>query len=237
MTYHELYKKLEDDSSNAFLGSAIALSSYSLFRTFDEDRAEDFLPLSSADALLYEEQVKREPVYSDDQIVESLTCYDTCLSDFVFAMQLNAEDAFKKMISLNHEMFDDLFDLSYSVIKQKRGIEFKKNEEEPFQDKRRYLIDLNSENMIDVLLPLLVVFRKLLKRRQNGKKPYTFKGETENVLVLLDCMINEKKITMDDLLRLSGFAIKCTSEIKMESLKNDYIYLSRFYEDAVYYFR
>ncbi len=236
MTYHDLYKKLEDDSSNAFLGSAIALSSYSLFSLFDEERADDFLSLSSADALLYEEQVNIESVHSEKEIIDALDCYDSCLSDFIFASHLHSDDAFKKMISLNRHMFEDLFEMSYSAVNQKRGIEYKRTEEEPIPNKRRYLINLNKENMIDVVLPLLVVFRKLLKRRQNGKKPYTFKEETESILVLLNEMIETKNITSDDLVKLSEFSMKCTSEIKMVSLKNDYIYLSGFYAAVLSYF-
>ncbi len=237
MTYQELYTKLVDDSSNAFLGSAIALSSYSLFNTFDEDRSEDFLELSSADELLYEEQVKNESIYSSSDIIKALSCYDDCLSDFIFASRLNSDGAFKKMIEMNYQMFDELFFMSYNAVNQKRGITYTRNKEEPLQNKRRYLIDLNEKNMVDVLLPLLAVFRKLLKRRQNGKKPYTFHDETMDMIDLLDRMIEERIITGNELVRLSDFALKCTSEIKMVSLKNDYIYLSGFFENAVCYFR
>lgn len=236
MTYQELYTKLEDDSSNAFLGSAIALSSYSLFTVFDEERAEDFLSLSSADALLYMEQVNEESIYSKEEIVEALDCYDTCLSDFVFASRLHSDDVFKNMISLNSHMFEELFEMSYSAVNQKRGIEYKRKEEDPIQDKRRYLINLNKENMMDVILPLLVVLRKLLKRRQNRKKPYTFKEETDCILTLLDDRIKARNITSDDLAKLSSFSLKCTTEIKMVSLKNDYIYLSQFYKTVLTYF-
>ncbi len=237
MTCHELYSKLVDDTSNAFLGSAIALSSYSLFNTFDEDRSEDFLSLSFADELLYEEQVKNESVYSDNEIINALSCYDDCLSDFVFASHLNSDDVFKRMIEMNYHMFEELFSMSYTAVNQKRGITYTRKKEEPIQNKRRYLIDLNEENMVDVLLPLLAVFRKLLKRRQNGKRPYTFQVETMDTIHLLDRMIEERKITRDELIELSDFALKCTSEIKMVSLKNDYIYLSRFFKNAVCYFK
>lgn len=226
MRYNELIKQLNDDRSSAFLGSAIALSCYSLFMTFDEEKAEDFLLLSDADSLLYKEQVSLENIYSEEDIKKALSIYDDCLFDLSFALLLNGDQSFRKIISSDYEMFEDLYNLSYQIISKKRNIIFNRKKEEPLQNKMRYVISLNDKNMIDVILPLLIVFRKLLKRKHNGKKPFSFNEEVNEVLSLLDNMIQNREIDKENILSLSSFAKRCTEEIKTESLRNDYFFLS-----------
>lgn len=236
MRYNELIKQLNDDRSSAFLGSAIALSCYSLFMTFDEEKAEDFLLLSDADSLLYKEQVSLENIYSEEDIKKALSIYDDCLFDLSFALLLNGDQSFRKIISSDYEMFEDLYNLSYQIISKKRNIIFNRKKEEPLQNKMRYVISLNDKNMIDVILPLLIVFRKLLKRKHNGKKPFSFNEEVNEVLFLLDNMIQNRKIDKENILSLSSFAKRCTEEIKTESLRNDYFFLSDMFSLMASYF-
>lgn len=236
MRYNELIKQLNDDRSSAFLGSAIALSCYSLFMTFDEEKAEDFLLLSDADSLLYKEQVSLENIYSEEDIKKALSIYDDCLFDLSFALLLNGDQSFRKIISSDYEMFEDLYNLSYQIISKKRNIIFNRKKEEPLQNKMRYVISLNDKNMIDVILPLLIVFRKLLKRKHNGKKPFSFNEEVNEVLSLLDNMIQNREIDKENILSLSSFAKRCTEEIKAESLRNDYFFLSDMFSLMASYF-
>lgn len=236
MRYNELIKQLNDDRSSAFLGSAIALSCYSLFMTFDEEKAEDFLLLSDADSLLYKEQVSLENIYSEEDIKKALSIYDDCLFDLSFALLLNGDQSFRKIISSDYEMFEDLYNLSYQIISKKRNIIFNRKKEEPLQNKMRYVISLNDKNMIDVILPLLIVFRKLLKRKHNGKKPFSFNEEVNEVLSLLDNMIQNREIDKENILSLSSFAKRCTEEIKTESLRNDYFFLSDMFSLMASYF-
>lgn len=236
MRYNELITQLNDDRSSAFLGSAIALSCYSLFMTFDEEKAEDFLLLSDADSLLYKEQVSQDDIYSEVDIKKALSIYDDCLFDLSFALLLNGDQSFRKIISSDYEMFEDLYNLSYQIISKKRNITFNRKKEEPLQNKMRYIISLNDKNMIDVILPLLIVFRKLLKRKHNGKKPFSFNEEVNEVLSLLDDMIQNKKIGKEKILTLSSFAKKCTEEVKTESLRNDYFFLSCMFSLMASYF-
>lgn len=236
MRYNELITQLNDDGSSAFLGSAIALSCYSLFMTFDEEKAEDFLLLSDADSLLYKEQVSAEDVYSEEDIKKALSIYDDCLFDLSFALSLNGDESYKKIISSDYEMFDDLYSLSYQIISKKRNITFNKKKEESLQNKRRYIISLNDENMIDVITPLLIVFRKLVKRKQRGKKPFSFIEDVNNVLSLLDNMIQNRKVDKENVLSLSSFVKRCTAEIKTESLRNDYFFLSDMFSLMASYF-
>ncbi len=236
MRYNELITQLNDDRSSAFLGSAIALSCYSLFMTFDEEKAEDFLLLSDADSLLYKEQVSQDDIYSEVDIKKALSIYDDCLFDLSFALLLNGDQSYRKIISSDYEMFEDLYNLSYQIISKKRNITFNRKKEEPLQNKMRYVISLNDKNMIDVILPLLIVFRKLLKRKHNGKKPFSFNEEVNKVLSLLDDMIQNKKIGKEKILTLSSFAKKCTEEIKTESLRNDYFFLSDMFSLMASYF-
>lgn len=236
MRCNELIKQLNDDRSSAFLGSAIALSCYSLFMTFDEEKAEDFLLLSDADSLLYKEQVSLENIYSEEDIKKALSIYDDCLFDLSFALLLNGDQSFRKIISSDYEMFEDLYNLSYQIISKKRNIIFNRKKEEPLQNKMRYVISLNDKNMIDVILPLLIVFRKLLKRKHNGKKPFSFNEEVNEVLSLLDNMIQNREIDKENILSLSSFAKRCTEEIKTESLRNDYFFLSDMFSLMASYF-
>lgn len=236
MRYNELITQLNDDRSSAFLGSAIALSCYSLFMTFDEEKAEDFLLLSDADSLLYKEQVSLENIYSEEDIKKALSIYDDCLFDLSFALLLNGDQSFRKIISSDYEMFEDLYNLSYQIISKKRDITFNRKKEEPLQNKMRYVISLNDKNMIDVILPLLIVFRKLLKRKHNGKKPFSFNEEVNEVLFLLDNMIQNREIDKENILSLSSFAKRCTEEIKTESLRNDYFFLSDMFSLMASYF-
>lgn len=236
MRYNELITQLNDDRSSAFLGSAIALSCYSLFMTFDEEKAEDFLLLSDADSLLYKEQVSLENIYSEEDIKKALSIYDDCLFNLSFALLLNGDQSFRKIISSDYEMFEDLYNLSYQIISKKRNIIFNRKKEEPLQNKMRYVISLNDKNMIDVILPLLIVFRKLLKRKHNGKKPFSFNEEVNEVLSLLDNMIQNREIDKENILSLSSFAKRCTEEIKTESLRNDYFFLSDMFSLMASYF-
>lgn len=236
MRYNELIKQLNDDRSSAFLGSAIALSCYSLFMTFDEEKAEDFLFLSDADSLLYKEQVSLDNIYSEEDIKKALSIYDDCLFNLSFALLLNGDQSFRKIISSDYEMFEDLYNLSYQIISKKRDITFNRKKEEPLQNKMRYVISLNDKNMIDVILPLLIVFRKLLKRKHNGKKPFSFNEEVNEVLSLLDNMIQNREIDKENILSLSSFAKRCTEEIKTESLRNDYFFLSDMFSLMASYF-
>lgn len=236
MRYNELIKQLNDDRSSAFLGSAIALSCYSLFMTFDEEKAEDFLFLSDADSLLYKEQVSLDNIYSEEDIKKALSIYDDCLFDLSLALLLNGDQSFRKIISSDYEMFEDLYNLSYQIISKKRDITFNRKKEEPLQNKMRYVISLNDKNMIDVILPLLIVFRKLLKRKHNGKKPFSFNEEVNEVLFLLDNMIQNREIDKENILSLSSFAKRCTEEIKTESLRNDYFFLSDMFSLMASYF-
>lgn len=236
MRYNELIKQLNDDRSSAFLGSAIALSCYSLFMTFDEEKAEDFLLLSDADSLLYKEQVSLENIYSEEDIKKALSIYDDCLFDLSFALLLNGDQSFRKIISSDYEMFEDLYNFSYQIISKKRDITFNRKKEEPLQNKMRYVISLNDKNMIDVILPLLIVFRKLLKRKHNGKKPFSFNEEVNEVLSLLDNMIQNREIDKENILSLSSFSKRCTEEIKTESLRNDYFFLSDMFSLMASYF-
>lgn len=236
MRYNELITQLNDDRSSAFLGSAIALSCYSLFMTFDEEKAEDFLLLSDADSLLYKEQVSLENIYSEEDIKKALSIYDDCLFNLSFALLLNGDQSFRKIISSDYEMFEDLYNLSYQIISKKRDITFNRKKEEPLQNKMRYVISLNDKNMIDVILPLLIVFRKLLKRKHNGKKPFSFNEEVNEVLSLLDDMIQNREIDKENILSLSSFSKRCTEEIKTESLRNDYFFLSDMFSLMASYF-
>ena len=236
MRYNELITRLNDGRSSAFLGSAIALSCYSLFMTFDEEKAEDFLLLSDADSLLYKEQVSQDNIYSGEDIKKALSIYDDCLSDLSFALLLNGNQSYRKIVSSDYEMFENLYSLSYQIIRKKRNIAFSRKEEKPLQNKMRYVIDLHDKNMIDVILPLLIVFRKLVKRKHNGKKPFSFNEEVNAVLFLLDDMIQNRTVDKENVLSLSSFAKRCTTEIKTESLRNDYFFLSDMFSLMASYF-
>jgi len=133
MRYNELIAQLNDDRSSAFLGSAIALSCYSLFMTFDEEKADDFLLLSDADSLLYKEQVSQENIYSEEDIKNALSIYDDCLFDLSFALLLDGDQSYKKIISSDYEMFEHLYSLSYQIISEKRNITFNRKKVEPLQ--------------------------------------------------------------------------------------------------------
>ena len=236
MRYKELITQLNDDRSSAFLGSAIALSCYSLFMTFDEEKAGDFLLLSDADSLLYKEQVSQDDIYSEEEIKKALSIYDDCLFDLSFALLLNGDKSYRKIISSDYEMFENLYNLSCQIISKKRNIAFNRKKEETLQNKMRYVIVLNDKNMIDVILPLLIVFRKLIKRKNNGKKPFSFNEKVNEVLSLLDDMIQNRTVEKENVLTLSAFAKKCTAEIKTESLRNDYFFLSDMFSLMASYF-
>lgn len=226
MRFNELIAQLNDDRSSAFLGSAIALSCYSLFMTFDEEKADDFLLLSDADSLLYKEQVSQENIFSEEDIKNALSIYDDCLFDLSFALLLNGDQSYRKIVSSDYEMFEHLYFLSYQIISEKRNITFNRKKVELIQNKMRYVINLNDKNMIDVILPLLIVFHKLVKRKHNGKKPFSFNEEVNEILSLLEDMIQNRTANKEKIMTMSSFAKKCTEEIKTESLRNDYFFLS-----------
>lgn len=89
----------------------------------------------------------------------------------------------------------------------------------------------------DVILPILAMLYKLLNRKQNGKKPFS-EGFlfSEKVNSLQNCeeslkrQRQEKRVDQEknrkDFFFLSSVAKMAKEEVKMESLKKDYQYLS-----------
>ena len=93
------------------------------------------------------------------------------------------------------------------------------------------------------VLPCFNMAMKLMNRKQSGKKPFskTFKFEERMVKMNQAYQVFENAITKkegntkevkDALLSVRDTITKASKEIKMESLKNDYIYLASIFEDS-----
>lgn len=84
-------------------------------------------------------------------------------------------------------------------------------------------------------LPAIEMLIKLVERKQNGKKPFSDAFQYENsrkaidegkkeIYAFLDGEKNEVKSALEN---LSNISLKAREEIKMESLRNDYLWISK----------
>ena len=84
-------------------------------------------------------------------------------------------------------------------------------------------------------LPAIEMLIKLVERKQNGKKPFSDAFQYENsrkdidegkkeIYAFLDGEKNEVKSALE---KLSDISLKAREEIKMESLRNDYLWISK----------
>lgn len=102
-----------------------------------------------------------------------------------------------------------------------------------------------SDNVLALItvLPCFNMAMKLMNRKQNGKKPFSkaFKFEERIAKMNQAYLVFETAITKKEsdtkevkeaLLNVKNIILKASKEIKMESLKNDYIYLASIFEDS-----
>lgn len=221
---------LKDDRSSAFLGSAISLSCYQLVKSIDEEMSEDFLSLFQADLELYQEEVLKENHLDENQIKQYLSLYPICIDDLKFVLSLQTIGPLKNIILLNDKMIRSLFSLTKSLLQEKRNLKFVFQENNLFiKNKRRYLIFLDDDFLYQIAEPIIAVSIKLLNRKQKGKKPFPDSFSIPDVITSLLHIETLKKIKKEDCDHLSSLFASCIREIKMQSLKDDYRYLSDFY--------
>lgn len=102
--------------------------------------------------------------------------------------------------------------------------------------KRRKAQDTEKYTALLSVLPLLSMLQKLLCRKQNGKKPFSTSFDYPSKMNriqeiekrIYDVSPNEElnESLKDDLLTLSEIASLAKEEIRLESLKGDFCYLS-----------
>ena len=91
------------------------------------------------------------------------------------------------------------------------------------------------------ILPLLNMSYKLLTRKNNGKKPFSNKFQFEFKIKLIEksyhqilSFINDKKeVDLSILKEISSSLLLATKEIKIESLINDFNYLSNQIKETI----
>jgi hypothetical protein len=88
-------------------------------------------------------------------------------------------------------------------------------------------------DIISSAAPLIAMTIKLMKRKQKGKKPFTEDFSYESKMDCLKKALTECENTevLNPKMRkyfrdCSDIALACVDQVKMESLKNDYRYLS-----------
>jgi hypothetical protein len=104
--------------------------------------------------------------------------------------------------------------------------------------------DSDKKAVLLSALPDIAILKKLLNRKQNGKKKFSDAfsfDETMSSITSFESSI-KKQLSQDDInyqddtisfRKLSDIALKAKDEVKMESLKGDFEYLHQsFWEDA-----
>lgn len=94
-------------------------------------------------------------------------------------------------------------------------------------------------------LPEIQMLKKLMNRKQKGKKPYSeefcFDEKMKFILqfeeeILSQIRSKERKYNAQGLRRLSLIALQAKEETKMESLKKDFDYLSTSFLDCTLFY-
>lgn len=102
--------------------------------------------------------------------------------------------------------------------------------------------ELNKKELYFVsILPLLNMSYKLLTRKNNGKKPFSNEFQFEFKIKLIEnsyhqiiSFINDKKeVDLFILKEISSSLLLATKEIKIESLINDFNYLSNQIKETI----
>ncbi len=220
MTLETEMDKLKDSDSCSFLGSALALSCYFLVVQEDNEMAEDFLRLADSDALLYQNQVEGG-ILSESKRKECLDDYVCAIHDLNELKARRTPDGFHKLVELNLKMAKSLYSLSIG----KRQTETV-NPDTVMLNKRRYLFPFDETMRKECAYPLLLVFLKLIARKNRGKKPFIFEEKEREFLIRLERAVSERTYDCPILIEAGELASSCVPQVKMASLKEDFRYLS-----------
>lgn len=102
------------------------------------------------------------------------------------------------------------------------------------------------KNIIESILPTLLMLEKLMERKQNGKKPFPAEFDYEGKYKLIDdaylYLLDQKKskcpsVDSETLEKIADISKESTQYIKMDSLKNDYYYLANILIDTSLYLK
>ncbi len=94
-------------------------------------------------------------------------------------------------------------------------------------------------------LPEIQMLKKLMNRKQSGKKPYSVEFHFEDKMkfilqfeedILSQIRSKERKDNTKGLKELSRIALQAKEETSLESLKNDYDYLSTAFLDCILFY-
>ena len=228
---------LEDSNSKYYCGSACA---YSLYLTLNEVERiiknkeieklkNDALVLFDDDALFFEYSKKGNKTDEDMiKISNILSLYeriDKSLYSLINELQSIKEEYYSSILIEDRMFLKELEMLNIKSLDidvlelqtyKKSNVEFEKTEMSP-------------------LLPLISMLIKLINRKQFGKYKFSdFFNYDNNIQFLYDskeCLINKKAKNPNQMLsNVSSIALKASEEIKMQSLKNDYLYISNMFK-------
>lgn len=216
-------EKLKNLDSYSFLGSALALSCYFLVVRENEEMAEDFLRLSLSDALLYQNQVEGG-LLRKEKVEACLDDYRIAIHDLEELQARRTPTGFHQIVSANARMAKSLY-----VLSSGESGKSVKDGEVIMLNKRRYLFEFDEEVRKECSYPLLLVFLKLMERKNRGKKPFLFDEEGKNTVVLLKKAAMENDFGYSLMRKAEELARLCVPQIKMESLRDDFRYLSEMF--------
>lgn len=90
-----------------------------------------------------------------------------------------------------------------------------------------------EQEIIASSVPLIAMIIKLMRRKQNGKKPFeeAFAYQDKMRILQETLLLCQKEESLSETLRqawkdCAAISLSCVEQVKMESLKNDYRYLS-----------
>ena len=224
MNYISLLNELDNPDSTSFCGSASALFCYSLLSSLKVDGADKFLLLAQADAYLYMVQGKVYQINEKDEskIDESFSLFKECIS---ILKSIHGSFCVNELLETNIKFLTDIYKLTIDTINNKLGRLYIYDTRIKIKD-----IVINDEhiNCGECVKPLLIILRKLVLRKNNSKKPFTEGMKVDENISKIESAINDTDIVENTFLNnLSSFAKSCINEIKMQSLRDDYSYISK----------
>ena len=242
-------QELGDPSSPYYCGSAALLSLYHLVYSLRKEfkklyESPDYL-LETISSLCYKDADLFSIIRKEDMNEE-----DAEQAADIFYAYADLFDALPEVITFISKEYQPLFDLSLSFLK--KTIKEACNppmDKCPTQVLQRAVFELSltyryqeidlgmgeitsipNDVLLDSSKPLLAMLSKLTKRKNQGKKPFSQEFDFEKKISSIDVLIDKETISKEEILEAAIIAKDASSEIKMASLKEDYLYIASYLE-------
>lgn len=260
MNFEKMNQLLKDPSSVYYCGSSCLLSLIVIFDSMEKTSNQEFknkfssfkenvILLFDEDTTLFDISKKKEMLSDEEwkKVMDILNLYNVVISSVIDIMSFCHSDNTENYLSLFRSDYLFLMSLAHDNIKlfsQRSDVpdDFEKLRSENFdliENKTssripKFKMELKGEEVLLSMLPLLSMLLKLMTRKQNSKKPFSFDFNEKKGFILkceneFESMISKKEVDKEKasslLKKLAIIGFEARREVAMKSLKEDFTYL------------